>query len=83
MLNAVPRSALLGWRKAISHMEIINQQHFDLLPTSDAAFSISCVLSVCVYSISKRLRVRCLFLFSYRECVCLRVFVCAHVCVCV
>lgn len=38
VLNAVPRSALLGWRKAISHEEIINQQQFDLLPTSDDAF---------------------------------------------
>lgn len=32
VLNAVPRSALLVWRKAISHQEIINQRAF--WPTS-------------------------------------------------
>lgn len=74
VLNAVPRSALLGWRKAISHQEIINQEHFDLLPTIDGAFSTSCFSSMYEQEI-----VSSLFVSPFiPECVCLRVVVCTH-----
>lgn len=73
VLNAVPRSALLGWRKAISHLEIINQQQFDLLPTSDAAFFFFLTAASCLRMwITYKQVILCLLLFCpfISKCVC-------------
>lgn len=72
VFSAVPRSTLLGWRKPISHQEIINQQYFWAASTSDTAFFHQLLLVYLCIQYKKLIQCVsvCWYAFT-RGCVCL------------